>query len=188
MFSNPDHTFRYTLVFSLFIIASLNLLLGYWLYQNDCKHHSPYCMWWSASIVALLKSWSVNVVCQEAVLMWCSVSLCGRMAFVGGFTLLSLSLVGKSLGSSACLVVPSAKTALWSFFLTSTNTRIIFTHSGKFALRRACNYFSAPQNTSPKISSLSPLSEIVLSIRMGNISGLGYLASQLANNFGKWLC
>ncbi|XP_050714063.1 DENN domain-containing protein 5B-like isoform X2 [Eriocheir sinensis] len=46
------------------------------------------------------------------------------------------------------------------------------------------NFLSpAPQKPSPKISSLSPLSEIVLSIRTGNISGLGYLASQLANNF-----
>ncbi|XP_053641988.1 DENN domain-containing protein 5B isoform X1 [Cherax quadricarinatus] len=46
------------------------------------------------------------------------------------------------------------------------------------------NFLSpVPQSTSPKISSLSPLSEIVLSIKTGNISALGYLASQLANNF-----
>ncbi|XP_037800882.1 DENN domain-containing protein 5B-like isoform X2 [Penaeus monodon] len=46
------------------------------------------------------------------------------------------------------------------------------------------NFLSpVPQNSAPKISSMSPLSEILLSIKSGNISGLGSLASQLANNF-----
>ncbi|XP_066966304.1 DENN domain-containing protein 5B isoform X2 [Macrobrachium rosenbergii] len=46
------------------------------------------------------------------------------------------------------------------------------------------NFLSpVPHNTAPKISSLSPLSEMLMSLKMGNISGLGSLACQLANNF-----
>ncbi|KAK3861289.1 hypothetical protein Pcinc_032720 [Petrolisthes cinctipes] len=78
------------------------------------------------------------------------------------------------------LQAKQGKSALWSHLLN-------FQEIEEFDDPKSGNpnFLSpVPQNSSPKIRrSLSPLSELVLSIRAGNISGLGYLASQLANNF-----